>query len=79
VRLTTARPGTDVSPHCLERGCGVSYLVLWIYGLLVGQESNANFVPLNTADNWLHLFLGIGMIALGVLGYRATGTDGARA
>lgn len=62
-----------------ERGGGVSYLVLWIYGLLVGQESNANFVPLNTADNWLHLFLGIGMIALGVLGYRATRTDGARA
>ncbi|MEJ7690552.1 MAG: DUF4383 domain-containing protein [Nocardioidaceae bacterium] len=62
-----------------ERGGGVIYLVLWIYGLLVGQESNANFVPLNTADNWLHLFLGIGMIALGVLGYRATRTDGARA
>ena len=36
-------------------------------------------MPLDTADNWLHLFLGIGMIALGVLGCRATRTDGARA
>jgi len=27
----------------------------------------ANFVPLNTADNVLHLFLGVGMIAIGVL------------
>jgi hypothetical protein len=48
-------------------GGGVIYLVLWIYGLLIGHESPANFVPLNTADNWLHLLLGIGMIALGVL------------
>lgn len=46
---------------------GVVYLVLWVYGLLVDQMSSANFVPVNTADNWLHFFLGIGMIALGVL------------
>jgi len=46
---------------------GIVYLVLFLYGLLVGQDSEANFVPLNTADDILHLFLGIGMIALGVL------------
>lgn len=46
---------------------GVVYLVLWIYGLVVDQDSSANFVPLNTADNWLHLVLGIGMIGLGVI------------
>lgn len=46
---------------------GIIYLVLWIYGLVLHQNSDANFVPLNTADNWLHLFLGIGMIALGVI------------
>jgi Domain of unknown function (DUF4383) len=45
----------------------VVYLVLWVYGLVVDQASDANFVPLNTADNWLHLVLGVGMIALGVL------------
>jgi hypothetical protein len=48
-------------------GGGVIYLVLWLYGLLVGEDSSANFVPLNTADDWLHLFLAIGMIALGFL------------
>jgi hypothetical protein len=48
-------------------GGGVIYLVLWVYGLVVDQNSDANFVPLNTADNWLHLFLGIGMIGLGLL------------
>lgn len=48
-------------------GGGAIYLVLWIYGLVVGEEDAANFVPLNNADDWLHLFLGVGMIALGVL------------
>src|SRR5687768_14988616 len=30
-------------------GGGAVYLVLWLYGLLVDQSSDANFVPLNTA------------------------------
>jgi hypothetical protein len=45
---------------------GAVYIVLWVYGLVVDQMSSANFVPVNTADNWLHLVLGLGMIALGV-------------
>jgi hypothetical protein len=47
-------------------GGGVIYLVLWIYGLVIDQNSSANFVPINTADNWLHFVLGVGMIGLGV-------------
>jgi hypothetical protein len=46
---------------------GVIYLVLWLYGLFIDQDAPANFVPVNTADNWLHLVLGLGMIALGVV------------
>ena len=46
---------------------GVVYAVLWLYGLLIDHGSAANFVPVNTADNWLHLVLAIGMIALGFL------------
>ncbi|MEU3623654.1 hypothetical protein BS329_13565 [Amycolatopsis coloradensis] len=46
---------------------GVIYLVLWVYGLLIDHGSTANFVPLNGADNWLHLGLGLGMIALGLI------------
>ncbi|MFF1251995.1 DUF4383 domain-containing protein [Pseudarthrobacter sp. NPDC058329] len=46
---------------------GVIYLVLWLYGLLVGDETPANFVPLNGADNWLHLALGLAMIILAIL------------
>jgi len=47
-------------------GGGVVYLVLWIYGLVFSGDTGANFVPLNTADNWLHLLLGVGMVGLGV-------------
>lgn len=51
-------------------GGGVVYLVLWLYGLVVDETSSANFVPVNTADNWLHLLLGLGMVGFGVLGAR---------
>ena len=59
-------------------GGGVIYLVLWLYGLVIDRASAANFVSLNTADNWLHLFLGVGMIGLGAaLGRTATRTRAA--
>ncbi|WP_438872705.1 DUF4383 domain-containing protein [Paractinoplanes pyxinae] len=45
---------------------GAIDLVLWLYGLVIDHGSAANFVPVNTADNWLHFVLGIGMIGLGL-------------
>ncbi|MFD6856070.1 DUF4383 domain-containing protein [Rhodococcus sp. NPDC060090] len=53
---------------------GIIYLVLWIYGLIIDENSSANFVPLNTADDWLHFVLGTGMIALGILLVRERST-----
>lgn len=50
---------------------GIIYLVILVYGLIFNGEEPGNFVPLNSADNWLHLILGIGMIALGLLVGRA--------
>ncbi|WP_328528556.1 DUF4383 domain-containing protein [Nocardioides sp. NBC_00368] len=47
-------------------GGGAVYLVLWIYGLAIDHQSAANFVPINDADNWLHLILGAGMVVLGL-------------
>lgn len=46
---------------------GVIYLVLWLYGLLVGDTTPANFLPADNADNWLHLALGLAMIALAIM------------
>ncbi|MDX6409970.1 MAG: hypothetical protein QOE13_3041 [Gaiellaceae bacterium] len=45
---------------------GVVYLALFVYGVIFHGSSSANFVPVNWADNVLHLGLGIGMIGLGV-------------
>jgi hypothetical protein len=59
-------------------GGGAIYLVLWLYGVVVDLNSAANFVPVNTADNWLHLLLGVGMIGAGVLTGRAVATTGSR-
>lgn len=54
-------------------GAGAIYLVLTVYGLLVPQNSPANFVPVNTADNWLHLGLGLGMLAAGLVLAKSSG------
>ena len=59
------------SRHAASRsfliGGGIVYLVIWLYGLLVDHDSDANFVPLNDADDWLHLGLGAGMVLLGLI------------
>ena len=65
VGFAMARTASGARAYLL--GGGVVYAVLWVYGLLVDHGSDANVVPVNTADNWLHLALAVGMIALGVL------------
>ena len=47
-------------------GGGVVYLALTAYGALIDLASDANFVPLNVEDNWLHLGPGLGMLFLGL-------------
>ena len=55
-------------------GAGIIYAVLFVYGLFVGRDDDANFVPTNNADDILHLVL-----ALALLGsYFATGRESAR-
>ncbi|MFI7212648.1 DUF4383 domain-containing protein [Micromonospora maritima] len=55
-------------------GGGALYLVLWLYGFAIDRESSANLIPVNDADNWLHLFLGFGMLASGLLLNNEMGT-----
>jgi hypothetical protein len=57
-------------------GGGAAYLGLWLYGFAINRETAANVVPFNEADNWLHLFLGFGMLALGLLLSNEVGTGG---
>jgi hypothetical protein len=43
-------------------GSGVIYVVLFIYGLVIDSGSDGNFVPINGADDVLHLLLAIGLL-----------------
>ena len=52
-------------------GGGVAYLGVLLYGVLVDEASDANFLPINDADNILHLVLSLAMIALGLIGLAA--------
>lgn len=45
---------------------GLVYLVVWLYGLIAVNNEALNFLPVNDADNWLHLGLAAGMILLGI-------------
>jgi hypothetical protein len=38
-------------------GGGAIYLVLWLYGLVINENSGDNFVPVNDADDRLHFVL----------------------
>jgi hypothetical protein len=60
-------------------GGGLIYLGLWAYGLFFDTAAVRNILPLNNADNWLHLAIGVVMTVLGVTlaGSRVpTGADG---
>lgn len=67
---------TPASARVFLVGGGAVYLFLFLYGLVVDKDSQANVVPLNAADDWLHLVLGVGMIALGVVVAKRPGVMG---
>ena len=51
---------------------GIAYFAVFVYGLfVVNSTSSINFLPINTADNVLHIVLSVTMIALGVIGAAA--------
>lgn len=54
-------------------GGGIVYLVLWLLGIVQA----GSWIPVNTADNWLHFVFGIAMLGLGfVADRRATALPG---
>ncbi|MCD4527133.1 DUF4383 domain-containing protein [Nocardioides sp. cx-173] len=71
--LALARKATTAIAYLV--GGGIIYFVLWIYGLVIDHDHDANFVPLNDADNWLHLILAVGMVGMGLAAQRALRGD----
>lgn len=59
-----AMSGTAVRARCCLLGVGLLYLALWVSGLLVNSRVATNFLPVDLADTWLHLCLGIVMTGL---------------
>jgi hypothetical protein len=54
---------TAVGAQSYLTACGVTYLLIWVLGpLTIG-----GWVPLSTADNWLHLVTGGALLGLGSL------------
>ncbi len=43
-------------------GAGVVCLVLWVLGI----ANAGRWIPVNAADDWLHLALGVGLLGLGL-------------
>ena len=59
--LALARTWESAQTYLL--GSGIIYVGLLVYGILVKQGSDANFVPFNNGDDWLHAFLALGLLA----------------
>ena len=57
-----ALAATASGAHAYLIGGGAVYIGLFLLGIVGGGD----WIPTNDADDWLHLLLGVGMIALGV-------------
>lgn len=71
--LLLARTALRARNYLLYGGFG--YAALFFYGVVVDYESLANVVPVDDADNVLHLVLAIGMVTLSVLLDRGPGWE----
>jgi hypothetical protein len=49
-------------------GGGLAYAGVAAYGFLIEHDSDANFLPVNDADNLLHVGLTVGLLGAGLLG-----------
>jgi hypothetical protein len=58
--IALSRTTTNARMYLLYSG--VIYVVLFVYGLFIGAGDDANFVPINGADDVLHLVLAVGLL-----------------
>lgn len=56
----------------------IGYGAAFVYGLLVVDNSDANFLNINWADNWLHLGSALAGLAIAVWPHRTRATGATR-
>ena len=66
VGVLAARKASTATTYLIVGGVG--YALVGLYGSVIDHGSDANFLPINSADNILHFALAAGMILLGVVG-----------
>jgi hypothetical protein len=71
--LVMARTGCGARRFLI--GGGVIYTGVWAYGLISDLYSTAPDIGVNTADNWIHLSVGIAMILLGLPSVAGAGSS----
>jgi len=64
VGLVAARSAAGARAYLT--GGGVLFVALGVYGLLIDEAGRANVLPVNRADDWLHLGLGVAMVYAGL-------------
>jgi hypothetical protein len=61
IGILAARKPSTARTYLL--GAGLIYAVLFVYGLFVGNDDDANFVPISNIDDWaIHLPLAIALL-----------------
>jgi uncharacterized protein DUF4383 len=45
---------------------GAAYLALGVYGLMIDRAGEWNVIPVDRADDWLHIGLGVAMLYAGL-------------
>lgn len=48
-------------------GGGIAYVLVAAYGFIIDEQSDANFLPINTADNFLHVVLSLALLGAGLV------------
>ncbi len=80
VQLAIGATGLTMSRNAMGArnflmGFGLLYIVLSVYGLIVGVGSAANFLSLNAMSAWTLLILGVAMVGAGWLMSRHLAED----
>lgn len=52
-------------------GGGIAYVLVAVYGYIIDEQSDANFLPINTADNFLHVVLSLALLGAGLVAVAA--------